>query len=423
VGEVKSLVQSLVHSEIQKREKTLIVAATVTAKRKRERDTSAADLAKKQKATDMLDKQLHEAAQAVYAASMGRNHRFGAAWVRKQIDPETNLLRWPLLTKTKANKLNIMIAEYRENDGAPAPEASALQGGQEALTTDEIRQLGAFIKNMAYKNNAPNRTLLRREIKRMLNHRREHLRKKTAGFEELNWNAQRILGCDAAMDDSSSDKSQCPSRHWFIRFYAVHGEELGIKEMKASQQDRKRAQACTRSTAREHMDRLKHGMMYLPKPRLDGEGDVVTDAAGKFINDNCDPLDAIINPTTGKYQSGDRELYARIAERREAVRQLQQQKRRALQSALQTFPATNGQRPDFPARTQESIDKIRVGCTNAEQELEAIEKEDQRRGRERVLGMDEMSQFINYDSSKGPLHEKCGCARGTQVLLLLLWSC
>jgi len=157
--------------------------------------------------------------------------------------------------------------------------------------------------------------------------------------------------------------------------------------------------------------------MNLPKPRLDPDtGEAVRDTDGEIIMDNCAPEDAIIHPTTGKFQSGDRAFCAQIKERADAERDLRQVFLRAKSIALATFPAgSNGERPTFPPATQAALDGDRRQWEAAVDELALFQECDERRGRERVIGLDEMSQFINYNASKGPKRDLCGVVEGREA--------
>jgi hypothetical protein len=86
----------------------------------------------------------------------------------------------------------------------------------------------------------------------------------------------------------------------------------------------------------KHIAELRHTLMYLPVPRENPDlpGEALIDATGAVIVDHCSPEEAILNRTTGKYQSGDVNLYALIKTYAAQVETLDDALRRTLDSAL-----------------------------------------------------------------------------------------
>ena len=123
------------------------------------------------------------------------------------------------------------------------------------------------------------------------------------------------------------------------------------------------------------------------KPNPEHPGESLLDADGKVITINCDPLDAIINPVTGLFQSGDRAHYALINKLRQEEAALKGAVSRLLKSSLLAVGWNEGDaRPEFDEATQKQLDEARKKAEMAGEQRAIAEEVCQKRGRERVLG-------------------------------------
>ena len=376
---------------------------------------------RKSRAARDLDTQSKKDAQEIDAAKSCIRVGKSGAWAMKR----ENHQHWPLVGSRGTIDRRIKALRHLAlNEGVDVLEALddleldvPRSGPGEALNQEEYKQFAAAIKAASWKNNPQDRKDMRLMVRGMLTHRKR-LADKGEPVDKLNHNAMQIInGGDPEFDGQRHGTTVLrPSDKWFRRFFPGEGKDHGVSEKKECNQDRKRANATTRSEAQRHLDELKHCLMYLPTPVVDRNGDPILDEHGAPKTTPCSPEEAIIHPVTGVFQSGDPKLYEEIRTRAAAVDLLQQLCDRTLTAALQAAGCSAGASAVFPATTQKGLDQARRQLTAAKEYLQAARDCCQRRGMGRVIGLDEMSQFICFDGGKGNYRRRVACATGTVPL-------
>ena len=380
---------------------------------------------RKLEAKEAKEKQLQQAAQACLAEGKRLQKKVTAGWAVRV----AQLPRWPLLGKGDRETIRRRMNQFVEvagptGDVANVTLAAPTQGPGDAFLPAEMEEFCAFVRRRSLENNPPARKVMRHYLRRVLNHR-DALFKKGEDVQPLNFNAEQIL-LGECRDGNFSDNRrgvviERPTTDWFLRFFAGIGKTKGLKEKREVRADRTRANATTYTAAEKHLDDLKHSMMFMPTPVEDPEnpGCPKRDAGGNIVTKNCTAEEAILNRETGRFQSGDPAFYKIIADLKTAVSDLNDAVDRELSAAIASVGWTRGSdaaRPVFDSSTQASLNQRRSELQSAKEKLEFAEGIDEKRGRERVLGFDEMNQFVNYDGSKGPFRELLATAEGKQAL-------
>jgi hypothetical protein len=202
-----------------------------------------------------------------------------------------------------------------------------------------------------------------------------------------------------------------PSKEFKDAFYARHA--LHINEGTAYQNDVARAAKLTYTRALEHLEKLYIELTTLPLPLYEEDG--VTqqkDANGVKLTISCPEWQAIFNPRTHRFQSGDRNFYAKIErwtkERDDVAVELKR-----LEGLLQTLDLASARYQSEKKDLEAQVKDRTAQLARKEEWLADALSEDERRGRARFFNDDEMPQMLNFDGGLGSHRSRVGKAPGT----------
>ena len=248
-----------------------------------------------------------------------------------------------------------------------------------ALLDYEKQNLLNEIKRRSDQGAPMSRTDMRRYIRSLL-----RVRKSQTMRHKSSYTAAAIPLNDAAMNIlNSEDVDKLPSNGWFRKLLGGEAaQSMNIKEKKETRQDSDRAKNLTFSVAREHVRLAQRHIEKLP----------TVDEQGKVVE--CAEEQAIFNRKKGRFQSGDPVFMKRVADAQDELHLRECDVDRA-RTAKACAPFIQ-QKEALVAQQQELVD--------------ALIREDIRRGKARLMNHDECPAFICFDGRKGTSRQKVAVA-------------